>query len=101
MLNYRTREEIFNKTMVLIRKFLYFVLRLDIHKKYEKYKKYAKYGYIPLLSYDPIGKNYRFNCYCLECPNNSNGLCGTLFYRIQKEILHEFDGDNICKNYCG
>jgi len=98
-MNYRIREEIFNKIMFKIRKILYFVLRLDKHKKYKKDKDIR--GFIPVLSYNPKTKYYRFNCYCFSCPCNFKGLCSTHFTKIPIECLHEFDGDNIIKNYCG
>lgn len=85
--------------MVKIRKILYFVLKLDIHKKYEADKDIQ--GFIPLLSYNPKTKFYRFNCYCRTCPCNFKGLCSTHFYSIPYVLLHEFDGDNIIKNFCG
>lgn len=85
--------------MVKVRRILYFLLKLDIHKKYIADKNTS--GYIPVLSFHPKSKYYRFNCYCFDCPCNSNGLCSTKFQKIPIECLHEFDGDNILKNYCG
>lgn len=99
MIAYRTRENIFNKIMVLTRKTLYFILGLDRHKKFVK--ELSNEGYIPIMSYNPKLKKYRFNCYCRACPVNKDGLCSTMFYKIPLECLHEFDGDNIIKNYCG
>lgn len=99
MVAYRVREEVFNKIMVGIRKFLYFILKLDIHKKYNKHQ--DNDGYMPVMSYSPKENKYRFNCYCFECPVNMKGLCASRFFTIPFEALHEFDGDNIIKNYCG
>jgi hypothetical protein len=96
---YLIREKIFNKIMVSIRKCLYFLLRLDRHKDYESDKN--KDGFFPLLSYNSKLKTYRFNCYCFSCPCNSKGLCVTEFSQLPTNILHEFDGDNIIKNFCG
>ena len=98
-MKYKTRENIFNRIMIKTRKFLYFLLKLDIHKKYKKYSN--KDSYFPVMSYSLKDKKYRFNCYCFECPANSEGLCVSRFYKIPIETLHEFDGDNIIKNYCG
>jgi hypothetical protein len=85
--------------MVFIRKFLYVILKLDKHKKFEADT--DNRGFIPLLSYNPKTKYYRFNCYCDTCPCNGKGLCSTHFPKIPIEMLHEFDGDNIIKNFCG
>lgn len=98
-MNYKIRESIFNKIMVRVRRFLYFIFRLDIHKKYNTYKN--KEGYIPVMSYNPEKKAYRYNCYCFTCPCNSEGLCVTEHSSIPLHLLHEFDGDNIIHNYCG
>ncbi len=98
-MRYEYREKIFNFIMVQIRKYLYLLLKLDIHRKYEKNTDIT--GYFPVLSYNLNKKTYRFNCYCFDCPCNFNGLCSTRFYKIPINCLHEFDGDNIVKNYCG
>jgi len=99
-MKYRTRENIFNFIMVKIRKILYFILRLDIHKKFHNYI-IKNTGYIPVLSVNPKKKVYRFNCYCFTCPCNFKGLCKTQFFKIPKNQLHKFDGDNILQNWCG
>lgn len=96
---YLIRETIFNRIMSFTRKVLYFILRLDRHKNYDK--KANNRGYIPLLSYNYTKKTYRFNCYCFSCPCNSDGLCMTQFQSIPLYSLHEFDGDNILRNFCG
>ena len=93
---YHIREEIFNRIMVFIRKMLYSILRLDKHRKYEINKDI--HNLIPVMSYDFNKKNYRFNCYCFECPANYRGICSTCFQTIPFDNLHEFDGDNIIKN---
>ncbi len=98
-LSYKEREEIFNKIITNIRNILYDTLNLDKHKKY--IKNLNNEGYIPLLSFSQEQKKYRFNCYCFTCPANNKGLCSTEFFKIPMEALHEFDGDNIVKNYCG
>lgn len=85
--------------MVRIRKFLYFIFRLDIHRKYVKHQ--DNRGYVPVMSYSPREEKYRFNCYCTTCPCNIKGLCASRFFSIPFKTLHEFDGDNIIKNYCG
>lgn len=64
MVNYRIRENIFNKVMVLIRKILYVILQLDKHIKIKPFL--TKDKFIPLLSYNLDEKCYQFNCYCLE-----------------------------------
>lgn len=98
-MDYKIREQLFNKMMVFIRKILYFILKLDKHKKFEKFL--SNDGYIPLLSYNVKLKHYRFNCYCLDCPINLNGLCQTRFKEIPFFIMHNFDNDNTIKNFCG
>lgn len=99
MISYQIREDIFNRVIIIFRKILYFIFRLDKHKKYTK--NLNNESYIPVLSFSTNLKKYRFNCYCFECPANNKGLCSTEFLKIPIEILHEFDGDNIIKNYCG
>jgi len=101
-LKYRERENIFNSIMKAMREMLYDELNLDEHRKFREFK--DKSGYIPVLSVNPETKIYRFNCYCFECPNNQEGLCRTEFSKLPLNntyILHEFDNDNIVRNYCG
>jgi len=85
--------------MVAIRKILYEQLDLDKHKKFRSYK--SDQGYIPIMSVNPEKRLYRFNCYCFDCPCNIRGLCSTEFQELPVSLLHEFDGDNIIKNFCG
>ncbi|MFA5307116.1 MAG: hypothetical protein WC365_06745, partial [Candidatus Babeliales bacterium] len=58
---------------------------------------------IPILFYDKSKKGYRAGCTVTECPYNENGACVTviLFISMLKNILHEFDGDNIVQQWCG
>jgi hypothetical protein len=58
---------------------------------------------IPLLYYDVKNKCYRAGCTVHGCPCNHNGVCSTRILSIDyvKNILHEFDGDNIVQQYCG
>lgn len=98
-MNYRTREEIFNKIMSYVRRFLYIVLKLDIHRRLRPWTN--NNGFVTLLSYHLSTKKYRFHCYCVDCPNNANGICSTRFTWLPLREMHEFDGDNVIKNYCG
>ena len=58
---------------------------------------------VPVLFYDKVRKGYRAGCTCIECPWNENGACITLILKLDllKNILHEFDGDNIVQQVCG
>lgn len=56
---------------------------------------------IPLLFWDPEKKHYIFGCTVKGCPCNRNGLCGTRHLTLPKNVLHEFDGDNIIQQVCG
>ncbi|VVB51811.1 Uncharacterised protein [uncultured archaeon] len=58
---------------------------------------------IPVLFYDRERKGYRAGCTVAECPWNENGVCVTVTLNLAflKNILHEFDGDNIVKQACG
>lgn len=98
-MEYREREKYFNETITTIRNQLYDLLKLDKHKKFENHV--SNDGFIPVLSVNPKTNQYRFNCYCFDCPCNKDGLCVTCFNKIPKERLHEFDGDNIVQNFCG
>ena len=105
-MKYITRERIFNFIIVAISKVLYIILKLNIHKKYESYyfdksNSLIKNAYMPVLSYSPINGTYRFNCYCFDCPCNQDGLCMSEFTKIPHHLMHEFDGDNCIKNFCG
>jgi len=98
-MKYKEREEIFNQIMVKLRSSLYDILKLDKHKKFVCHS--DKDGYIPLLSFHPKKKLYRFHCYVSDCPCNQDGLCCTEHRMIPLHLIHEFDGDNIIKQYCG
>ncbi len=58
---------------------------------------------VPVLYWDTKAKLYRAGCTVLKCPCNANGVCktGHLFLALMKNILHEFDGDNIIQQACG
>jgi len=98
-MNYNKREEIFNNIMIKMRYILYYILKLDKHKRFKSY--ISNEGYIPVMSVNPKTKQYRFNCYCFDCPCNKDSLCVTAFNKIPKDLIHEFDDDNIIKNLCG
>lgn len=98
-IKYKQREEIFNKLMVAIRKTLYEALNLDAHKNFYKYL--DKNEYVPVLSVNPKTNTYLFHCYCSDCPCNKDGICCTEHAKLPINLLHEFDGDNIIKQYCG
>ena len=98
-LEYREREKYFNESITNIRNYLYEKMNLDKHKKFEKNK--DNNGYIPILSFNPHKKTYRFNCYCFDCPCNSDGLCSSEHIVFPVDIMHPFDGDNIVKQFCG
>jgi len=57
---------------------------------------------VVLLAYDKTTKLYRYGCSVADCPCNlQNGWCskGTPF--LEKNVLHEYDGDNAVKQWCG
>jgi len=58
---------------------------------------------IPLLYYDKVEKVYRAGCTVVMCPCNRDGICITKHLTIGsiKQMLHEFDGDNIVQQNCG
>jgi len=56
---------------------------------------------VPLLFYDRQTKTYLFACRVRGCPCNNNGICKTEHKFLPKQILHEFDGDNIIQQVCG
>jgi hypothetical protein len=58
-------------------------------------------GLIPLLYYDPEKKRYLLGCTVKGCPCNHNGICKTEHLHLPKNLLHEFDGDNIIQQVCG
>jgi hypothetical protein len=59
-----------------------------------------------LLAYDRKTKLYRYGCTVIECPcNMQNGWCSKATPSMAKDLiidmLHEFDGDNCIKQWCG
>lgn len=62
-----------------------------------------------LLAFDRKAKLYRYGCSVKECPcNMQNGWCSKATPVIDKEfitnmlnMLHEYDGDNCVKQWCG
>ena len=78
--------------------------RKEIEKKTSK----VKFGrLIPLLFYDRDAKRYVFGCTVKGCPCNQwndkfdIGLCSTTSIFLPKNIMHDFDGDNIAQQVCG
>lgn len=57
---------------------------------------------VVLLAYDRKTKLYRFGCSVKECPCNlQNGWCSKALPFLDKNMLHEYDGDNAVKQWCG
>ena len=64
---------------------------------------------IILLAYDKKTNLYRYGCSVTECPcNMKNGWCSKATPALDKEflgamlnMLHEYDGDNCVKQWCG
>lgn len=62
-----------------------------------------------LLVYDRKTRLYRYGCSVTECPcNMQNGWCSKATPEIDKKMLelmlnmlHEYDGDNAVKQWCG
>ncbi len=55
-----------------------------------------------LVAYDRKTKLYRFGCTVTECPcNMKNGWCSKATLYLDKKMLHDFDGDNAVKQWCG
>lgn len=59
-----------------------------------------------LLAYDRQTKMYRYGCTVTECPCNMKnhedwGWCSKASPFLDKNMLHEFDGDNSVKQWCG
>lgn len=55
-----------------------------------------------LVAYDRKTKLYRFGCTVTECPcNMKNGWCSKAPLFLDKKLIHEFDGDNAVKQWCG
>lgn len=57
---------------------------------------------VTLLVYDSERKLYRYGCSVKECPCNlQNGWCSKATPFLDKNMLHEYDGDNAVKQWCG
>ena len=57
---------------------------------------------VTLLVYDQITKLYRYGCSVIDCPCNlGNGWCSKATPFLDKAMLHEYDGDNAVKQWCG
>ena len=59
---------------------------------------------VVLLAYDKKTNLYRYGCSVKECPCNlQNGWCskGTPKGYLNKAMIHEYDGDNAVKQWCG
>lgn len=55
-----------------------------------------------LLAYDKKKGLYYYGCNVDECPcNMKNGWCSKATIYLDKNMLHEFDGDNAVKQWCG
>lgn len=66
-------------------------------------------NFVILLAFDKDNHVYRYGCSVVDCPCNlGNGWCSKQTPHIDKEFLeamlnmiHEFDGDNCIKQWCG
>jgi hypothetical protein len=61
---------------------------------------------VVLLAYDQQTQLYRYGCSVSECPcNMKNGWCSKATPKMAKDLifarLHEYDGDNCIKQFCG
>lgn len=64
---------------------------------------------IILLAYDQKTKLYRYGCSVKDCPcNMKNGWCSKAtpaidkdFLKLMLNMLHDYDGDNCVKQWCG
>ena len=59
---------------------------------------------VPLLFWDKEKQMYVFGCSVKECPCNREGrFCSSWIpdLVLAMFIMHEYDGDNICKQNCG
>jgi len=61
---------------------------------------------IILLAFDRETSLYRYGCSVKGCPCNlQNGWCSKATPKIAKDLivqrLHEYDGDNCVKQFCG
>lgn len=55
-----------------------------------------------LLAYDHKRKLYWYGCTVDECPcHMKNGWCSKATPFLDKKMIHEFDGDNAVKQWCG
>lgn len=55
-----------------------------------------------MLAYDHETKLYRYGCSVKECPcNMQNGWCSKATLYLDKNMLHDYDGDNCVKQWCG
>ena len=74
--------------------------REEIRKMIRNRKKGETY---PLMYIEEEGGRffYRFACYCKACPCNDDGMCATRYTEIPFKQMHEWDGDNIIRAWCG
>lgn len=57
---------------------------------------------VVLLAYDKKRKVYRYGCSVTGCPCNTKaGWCSKASPFLDKRMLHEYDGDNAIKQWCG
>lgn len=57
---------------------------------------------IILLAYDRKTELYRYGCSVRDCPCNlQNGWCSKGTPSLDKTMLHDYDGDNVVKQWCG
>ncbi len=64
---------------------------------------------VTILAFDKKTALYRYGCSVSECPCNlQNGWCSKATPKIDKKMiklmlnmLHEYDGDNCVKQWCG
>ena len=62
-----------------------------------------------VVAYDPKTRLYRYGCNVKGCPCNlQNGWCSKAtpaldkhFLEMMLNMLHEYDGDNAVKQWCG
>jgi hypothetical protein len=55
-----------------------------------------------LLAYDKKERRYRYGCSVKECPCNTElGWCSKATPFLDKTMLHDYDGDNAVKQWCG
>ena len=61
---------------------------------------------VVLLAYDSLTRLYRYGCSVSECPCNlQNGWCSKATPELMRDLitakLHDYDGDNCVKQFCG